>query len=129
MSLIHVPVSYGELLDKITILEIKAARIDDADKLRNVRHELDLLGRTWTEKVGERDIGDARQRLKAVNEKLWVIEDDIRAKEAAKTFDEEFIELARSVYYTNDERARIKKEVNLALGSELVEEKSYAGYE
>jgi hypothetical protein len=129
MSLIQVPVSFGEMLDKITILEIKSERIDDAEKLANVARELELLGNTWqSSDATAGDIGDARERLKAVNEKLWDIEDRIRLKEAARAFDQEFIELARSVYYTNDERADIKKEVNLKLGSELVEEKSYQDY-
>lgn len=129
MSLIQVPVSFGEMLDKITILEIKSERIDDADKLANVARELELLDNTWqSSDATAGDIGDARQRLKAVNEKLWDIEDRIRLKEAARAFDEEFIELARAVYYTNDQRADIKKEVNLKLGSELVEEKSYQDY-
>ena len=129
MSLIQVPVSLGEMLDKITILEIKSERIKDADKLANVARELELLGDTWqSSDATAGDIGDARQRLKDVNEKLWDIEDRIRLKEAAREFDDEFIELARSVYYTNDVRAAIKKEINLKLGSELVEEKSYQDY-
>ena len=129
MSLIAVPVSYGELIDKITILEIKSERIDDAEKLANVRHERDLLERTWSDAAtGLADIGDARARLKKVNEALWDIEDKIRLKESARAFDDEFVELARSVYVTNDQRANIKKEINLALGSELVEEKSYQDY-
>lgn len=127
MSLIQVPVSYGELLDKITILEIKSERMDDPGKLANVRRELQLLSQTWNDSVSG-DIGDARERLKSVNEKLWDIEDRIRLKEADKAFDEDFVELARAVYFTNDIRAQIKKEVNLALGSELVEEKSYKDY-
>ena len=129
MSLITVPVSFGEVVDKITILEIKSERIHDPDKVANVRHELDLLERTWTDATrGKADVSDARARLKAVNEELWEIEDDIRVKESQKTFDEKFVGLARSVYVTNDRRANIKKEINLALGSELVEEKSYEDY-
>jgi hypothetical protein len=130
MSLINVPVSFGELIDKMTILEIKSERITDADKLANVRRELELLNETWSQSpASNTDISDARARLKAVNEKLWDIEDDIRMKEGARAFDAEFIKLARAVYYTNDDRAAIKKEINLALGSELVEEKSYQDYQ
>ena len=129
MSQIAVPVSYGELIDKITILEIKSERIDDASKLANVRHELELLEVTWSGTVKSNvEIDDARARLKSVNEALWEIEDKIRVKESRKCFDEGFIELARAVYVTNDQRADIKKEINLALGSELVEEKSYQDY-
>jgi hypothetical protein len=129
MSLISVPVSYGELIDKVTILEIKAARIRDAAKLANVRDELDLLNSTWSaDPVGRIDIADARARLKAVNEALWDIEDRIRVKERAQAFDGEFVELARAVYVRNDERAAIKREINLKLGSRLVEEKSYQDY-
>jgi hypothetical protein len=129
MSEISVPVSFGELIDKITILEIKAAHIRDAAKLGNVRTELDALNATWSSNAASRtDIGAARGRLKKVNEDLWDIEDRIRLKEKAQAFDAEFIELARSVYFRNDERAAIKREINLALGSRLVEEKSYEPY-
>jgi len=129
MGLIAVPVSYGELLDKITILEIKSERINDNTKLVNVHHELELLEKTWADaSPGAADLSDARARLKSVNEELWEIEDDIRIKESNKEFDDHFVELARAVYVTNDRRADIKKEINLALGSELVEEKSYEDY-
>ena len=129
MSLISVPVSYGELIDKITILEIKAAQISDASKLTNVRAELDLLTATWeSNDASKTDLAEARARLKSVNEDLWDIEDRIRLKEKSQAFDEEFIELARSVYFRNDVRARIKREINEALGSQLVEEKSYKDY-
>jgi len=129
MSLISVPVSFGELIDKITILEIKAAHIRDAAKLANVRAELDLLNSTWSQDPASRtDIGDQRARLKSVNEALWDIEDRIRLKEQAQAFDAQFVELARSVYFRNDERAAIKREINLKLGSQLVEEKSYQDY-
>ena len=129
MSLVSVPVSFGELIDKITILEIKSERMDDAEKVANVRHELALLEKTWSD-VAEKsaDVSNARSRLKAVNESLWEIEDEIRVKESRRTFDDEFVELARAVYVTNDQRANIKKEINLALGSELIEEKSYQDY-
>jgi len=129
MSLIQTPVSYGELIDKITILEIKSRRITDAAKLANVRNELDLLNATWAnDAASQTDIGGERARLLAVNELLWDIEDKIRLKERAQAFDQEFIELARAVYFRNDERAAFKREINLKLGSQLVEEKSYQDY-
>jgi hypothetical protein len=129
MSQISVPVSHGELIDKITILEIKAARMSDPAKLANVRTELDLLSRTWAQAAESTiDIAVERARLKAVNEALWDIEDRIRLKEKARAFDAEFIELARSVYVRNDERAASKREINEKLGSTLVEEKSYEDY-
>jgi hypothetical protein len=129
MSLIQTPVSYGELIDKITILEIKSRRIADAAKLANVRNELDLLNATWANDAASRtDISSERASLLAVNELLWDIEDRIRLKERAQAFDAEFIELARSVYFRNDERAAFKREINLKLGSQLVEEKSYQDY-
>jgi hypothetical protein len=129
MSLIQTPVSYGELIDKITILEIKSRRITDEAKLANVRNELDMLNATWANSTASQtDISDERARLLAVNEALWDIEDRIRLKERAQAFDAEFIELARSVYFRNDERAAFKREINQKLGSELVEEKSYQNY-
>lgn len=129
MSLISVPVSYGELLDKIAILEIKAERIEDAAKRANVRTELDLLEATWAEaSESKTDIAALRAALKAVNERLWVIEDEIRVQEKQQQFGAEFIRLARAVYFENDERARVKKEINLKLGSTLIEEKSYQDY-
>ena len=129
MSLIEVPVSFGELIDKITILEIKSRQISDPAKLANVRNELDLLNATWAnDAASQTDIGDERARLLAVNEALWDIEDRIRLKERAQAFDAEFVELARSVYVRNDERAAVKREINLKLGSQLVEEKSYQDY-
>ncbi|EDM46286.1 DUF6165 family protein [Marinobacter algicola] len=128
-DVIKVPVSFGEVLDKITILEIKSERIADAEKVKNVRLELDELSATWNEAVQEQEaIADLREQLKAVNEALWEIEDDIRDQEAAQDFGAKFIELARAVYVTNDKRAAIKKDVNLALGSRFVEEKSYQDY-
>ena len=129
MSELLVPVSYGELLDKIAILQIKSERMADPAKLANVRNELSALERTWmAHPAASGDIAELRAALKAVNERLWVIEDDIRLKEKAQAFDAEFIRLARSVYFENDERARIKKDINLALGSAYVEEKSYQDY-
>jgi hypothetical protein len=129
MKDILVPISPGELLDKITILRIKVARISDAGKVANVRLELDLLEKTWRDSgCATFDVGRDEHALQDVNERLWDIEDLIRDKEAKQTFDREFIELARSVYVSNDERAAIKRRVNLALGSRLVEEKSYKPY-
>lgn len=124
-----VPVSPGEVLDKITILEIKAERIRDPVKVANVRAELEQLSKCWADSVTESDtVRLLRSQLKAINERLWVIEDDIRDKERAKEFGEQFIALARSVYATNDRRAEIKKELNLHLGARIVEEKSYTNY-
>ena len=129
MSEILVPASFGELLDKIAILQIKSERMSDPTKLANVRNELSALEKTWmAHPAAGGDVAKLRADLKAVNERLWVIEDDIRVKEKARAFDEEFVRLARSVYFENDERARIKKEINLALGSSYVEEKSYQDY-
>ena len=126
---LQVPVSVGEVLDKITILQIKLAHISDSAKRANVQNELDALlplvaGDAFTT---EQMLG-LMAELKAVNEALWDIEDDIREKEAAKSFDAEFIKLARAVYVTNDKRAEIKKQINLATGSALIEEKSYESY-
>jgi hypothetical protein len=129
MSDITVPVSPGELLDKITILRIKSSRMRDAGKLANVRIELTVLEETWgASPYAEADIAADVAALQQVNERLWVIEDDIRDKERAQAFDSEFIRLARAVYFENDERAAIKRRINLKLGSSIVEEKSYAQY-
>ena len=126
---LQVPVSVGEVLDKITILQIKLSHISDVNKRVNIQNELDALlplmagdGFTTDEMQG------LMAELKSVNQALWDIEDDIREKEAAKSFDAEFIELARAVYVTNDKRAEIKKQINLATGSTLIEEKSYESY-
>jgi len=129
MSEISVPISPGELLDKITILRIKSRRMSDPAKLANVRAELEALEQTWrSSSYAAVDIESDVHALLAVNERLWIIEDDIRDKERAKSFDEEFIRLARAVYVENDERAAIKRRLNLKLGSSLIEEKSYADY-
>jgi hypothetical protein len=129
VDVIKVPVSFGEVLDKITILEIKSERIKDDAKLKNVKLELNELNATWTDAVSDQSaIAQLRQQLKAVNEELWVIEDDIRDQEADQNFGARFIELARAVYVTNDKRASLKKDINLALGSHFVEEKSYQDY-
>ena len=129
MENIHVPVSPGEVLDKITILEIKSERMSDPEKVANVRIELGLLQETWQKAVDEdKVIRKLHDQLKEINEALWEIEDDIRDKERVKEFDERFIELARAVYFTNDRRSQVKKELNLHLGSVIVEEKSYQDY-
>jgi hypothetical protein len=129
MSDIKVPVSPGEILDKITILRIKSARMTDPQKLANVRLELDALEQTWgASAYAKADIEAEMSALLKVNERLWVIEDEIRDKERAQAFDAEFIRLARAVYFENDERAAIKRRVNVKLGSSIVEEKSYAKY-
>ena len=129
MSEILVPVSFGELLDKIAILQIKSERMNDEAKLANVRKELEALSATWLEHpAAGQDIVELRSDLKAVNERLWDIEDDIRRCEQRQDFGDEFVRLARAVYHENDERARIKKLINLALGSAYVEEKSYQDY-
>jgi Family of unknown function (DUF6165) len=129
MTDLLVPVSPGELLDKITILRIKSQRIHDAAKSGNVRAELQLLERTWASLgAASQQIAADERALQSVNEQLWDIEDRIRGKEAARDFDQDFIELARAVYHRNDERAAIKRRINVALGSSIVEEKSYKPY-
>ena len=129
MENIHVPVSPGEVLDKITILEIKSERMSDPEKVANVRVELKLLQDTWAASIRDDEvIRDLHAQLKEINEALWEIEDDIRDKERAKEFDERFIELARAVYFTNDRRSEVKKKLNLHLGSQIIEEKSYQDY-
>ncbi len=126
---LDIPVAPGEVIDKITILEIKSERIDDPAKLANVGRELDLLLSVWSASGLENGkVAGLRQQLKGVNEQLWEIEDDIRRLEQAGDFGPDFIELARSVYITNDQRAALKRQINLALGSEILEEKSYADY-
>ena len=126
---ILIPISPGELLDKITILEIKSERIDSAEKKSHVNNELALLNTVWYDSVAEdAELKLLREELKSINESLWVIEDDIREEERTKSFGDRFIELARSVYVTNDQRANVKKRVNLHLNSEIVEEKSYKDY-
>lgn len=127
--LLNLPTAPGEFLDRLTILEIKSERMQDPAKLENVRRELALMRETWAASpLSVRDIAAPLARLKAVNESLWEIEDRIRDKEAAKAFDAEFVELARSVYHSNDRRAALKRELNVALGSEILEEKSYRPY-
>lgn len=126
---ILVEIPAGELIDKITILEIKSERIADAGKLANIRAELSTLSGTRDQAMpASAGLTDLTAKLKAINEKLWVIEDDIRDCERAGDFGPKFIELARAVYFSNDERARLKRDINLLLGSRLIEEKSYAPY-
>jgi hypothetical protein len=120
----------GELIDKITILEIKSERIADPDKLKNVRHELAVLSATRDANLLDIDgLAELSLQLKTINEALWEIEDDIRACEAQKDFGARFIELARSVYITNDKRAAVKKQINLLTGAQIIEEKSYTEFE
>jgi Family of unknown function (DUF6165) len=129
MNEIKVPISPGELLDKITILRIKSQRMSDPQKIQNVRIELAALQETWSSSAYARiDIAADIDALQTVNERLWVIEDDIRDKERAQAFDAEFIRLARAVYVENDERAAIKRRINVTLGSSIIEEKSYRPY-
>jgi hypothetical protein len=130
MAELLVPISPGELIDKITILEIKSQRMTDAAKLHNVRTELTRLSETWkASPFSATDISAEWAGLRAVNARLWDIENRIRDQERDGRFDTGFIELARAVYVTNDERAAIKKQINTKLGSPLVEEKSYTAYE
>ncbi len=129
LSTITVDISPGELLDKISILEIKSARMTDAGKLENVRYELALLRKTWEDSVDASDsLKDFESELRSVNERLWDIEDAIRVCEATQDFGSTFVALARSVYTTNDRRAEIKRQINTMLGSSIVEEKSYTEY-
>tara|TARA_B100000427_G_scaffold118195_1_gene98437 strand:+ start:16029 stop:16430 length:402 start_codon:yes stop_codon:yes gene_type:complete len=129
LNTISIPISPGELLDKLTILEIKLERIKDKEKLTNVSYEYDSL-----KTIVQRDISQSSklktlyQELKLINEKLWDIEDDIRDCERDQDFSDTFVQLARSVYITNDKRASLKKDINTYLGSNLVEEKSYQAY-
>ena len=126
MSLIQVPVSYGELIDKITILEIKRARLRGEAVLANVGRELEALSAIAAPVLAEDETArHLMARLKILNETLWDIEIGVRAKEATNSFDTEFVELARTIYKRNDERAALKRQLNLKLGSELIEEKNY----
>ena len=130
--LIQAPISLGELIDKITILEIKAVNINDAAKLKNVTYERDMLNdkvNSLLDTAGQATLAPLKQALKDINQELWIIEDDIRDCEYAKDFSDKFIQLARAVYVTNDKRAAVKKDINLAFGSELIEEKSYKDYQ
>jgi len=123
-----VEISNGELLDKFSILEIKMGNISDPSKLTNIENEYRELISDCTDLLRNSTISSLYAELKSINQKLWIVEDDIRECERRKDFGQEFISLAREVYFTNDERARVKKEINLASGSSLVEEKSYQAY-
>ena len=123
-----VPISWGELLDKITILEIKFERLTAQTARANVARELGQLREVAHTIAHNADTTAFVARLKAVNETLWEVEDNIRDQERSGTFDSRFIDLARSIYRLNDERAAIKRELNLSLGSEIIEEKSYQRY-
>lgn len=126
---ILIEVGPGELIDKITILVIKSERMSDEGKLKNVRHELDVLMKARKAHIPDSaELTRLEAELKAVNEALWVIEDDIRQCEADKDFGQTFIDLARSVYKQNDKRAALKKEINLLTGSSIIEEKSYTEF-
>jgi hypothetical protein len=128
MSEIWIRVSPGELLDKLTILRLKAARIAEPQKLANVRRELTLLEQVWGDTQARRaDLGAEERELARVNAALWDVEDALREKERRGEFDAEFVALARSVYRHNDERAALKRRVSETLGSSLLEEKSYRG--
>ena len=122
----YVPISWGELVDKITILEIKSERLTDASAIANVRKELSLLTDIAENLISpDGELLRLKVQLRLLNEKLWDVEEKIRKKDAHKQFDQNFIELARSVYQHNDERAAIKRKINLKMASDLLEEKSY----
>lgn len=123
----QIDISTGELVDKVSILKIKSRKIQDPKKLKNIHKELQLLSQKM-ESAGITFESPEYQHLEKINQALWDIEDRIRTKEAEKVFDEEFIQLARSVYLKNDERAALKRNINLSSGSDLVEEKSYSSY-
>jgi len=123
-----VEISNGELLDKFSILEIKMGNITDPAKLTNIENEYRELTSDCTSLLRDSTISTLYAELKSINQKLWIVEDDIRDCERSKDFGPQFVSLAREVYFTNDERARVKKEINIASGSALVEEKSYQGY-
>ena len=126
--LINTPISLGELVDKISILMIKKKNISDSIKLEHVVKELEFLQKTLKEYISEDKINKFIEELVNINSKLWKIEDDIRECERNKLFDQTFIDLARSVYFTNDKRAKVKNDINKNFGSELVEVKSYEEY-
>lgn len=127
--MINIKISYGELFDKISILEIKKTKLVNSDDIKNVTFELNLLTDALNKSnIDFHSINNLLNKLKKVNLQLWEIEDEIREKERYSLFDEEFIELARSVYKTNDERSKLKKEININLKSEVFEVKSYQDY-
>jgi hypothetical protein len=123
-----ISVSWGEVIDRITILEIKAELLESEDTRNNVKRELEQLSSAVEPAAKDPEIAALRTSLKRVNETLWQIEDDIREKEAAKCFDQEFVDLARAIYRTNDERHRIKQEINARLKSDINEAKQYSRY-
>ncbi|MDB3955755.1 DUF6165 family protein [Alphaproteobacteria bacterium] len=126
---INTPISPGELVDKITILEIKKEFIVDSNKLKNINYEYNLLMKIYNDDISKTDgVSILKTELKNINLSLWKIEDDIRDCERDKIFDNTFVQLARSVYFTNDKRSKVKLEINLLLNSSLVEEKSYKDY-
>ena len=126
--IINTPVSLGELVDKISILHIKNINIKDNEKLKLVKEELLLLNKTLNDHINRDDIQQYLNSLIDINSKLWVIEDDIRDCERNKIFDQKFIDLARSVYFTNDKRSAVKLEINKKFGSKIIEVKSYEQY-
>ena len=126
--IINTPISLGELVDKISILMIKKKNISDSIKLQHVNKELEFLQKTLKKYISEDKINEFLLKLVNINSKLWDIEDDIRECERKKLFDQTFIDLARSVYFTNDERAKVKNDINKTFGSEFVEVKSYEEY-
>lgn len=126
--IISIPVSLGELIDKISILHIKNINIKDEEKLKLIREELELLNQTLNKHIKNNDIQNYLDSLIEINSKLWVIEDDIRDCERKKKFDQTFIDLARSVYFTNDKRSEVKLEINKKFGSKIIEVKSYEEY-
>ena len=126
--IISTPVSLGELVDKISILHIKNINIKDDEKLKLIKEELELLNQTLNKHIKKNDIQNYLDSLIEINSKLWVIEDDIRDCERNKKFDQNFIDLARSVYFTNDKRSEVKLEINKKFGSKIIEVKSYEEY-
>lgn len=126
--IINTPISLGELVDKISILKIKKNNIVDKEKLDLINNELSLLELILVKEVTNEKIEEYLIKLIEINSKLWKIEDDIRDCERNKKFDQKFIDLARSVYFTNDQRSKIKLEINNYFGSNLVEVKSYESY-
>ena len=129
MNKIQIETSAGELIDKITILEIKKEFIVDSNKLKNINYKYNLLMKIYNDDISKTDgVSILKTELKNINLSLWKIEDDIRDCERDKIFDNTFVQLARSVYFTNDKRSKVKLEINLLLNSSLVEEKSYKDY-
>ena len=126
--IISIPVSLGELVDKISILHIKNINIKDNEKLKLIREELELLNSTLNNYINKNDIQKYLDSLIEINSKLWIVEDDIRNCERNKIFDQKFVDLARSVYFTNDKRSEVKLDINKKFGSKIIEVKSYEKY-